>query len=174
MKKTKDFMRPTDAARLLNLVGEFTLEDIDKSFKRMAREYHPDIRGDIGTAMMQSLNLARAVLKDGFDSFHNTGEMKGTEYGDKLTEQINALVKIPGLDVQVAGVWIWIMGANDSHKAELKEIGCKYKKSSNQWYINPCADKGRKRFRGTKTWDQIKETYGSTSIRAKSRVKLPA
>jgi len=174
MAKKPIFMRPTDAARLLNLTGEFTLEDIDKNFKAMARKFHPDIMGDAGTDMMQSLNRARQILKDGIGSYHNTGEMKGTEYGDKLTEQLNALVKIPGLDIQIAGVWIWINGANDSHKAELKAIGCRYKKTSNQWYINPVADKGRKRYRGTKTWDQIKETYGSTRIVAKGRTKLTA
>lgn len=175
MKTTKDFMRPTDAARLLNLVGKFTLEDIDRSFKRMAREFHPDIKGDIGTAMMQSLNLARAVLKDNFSSFNDTGEMKGTSYGDKLTEQLNALVKIEGLEVRIAGVWVWINGANDSHKAELVAIGCRHAKQKDQWYINPCADKGRKRnFRGTKSWEHIQATYGSTLIQAKPRTKISA
>jgi hypothetical protein len=87
---------------LLAVPADADLDTIRASYRRLSRNYHPDVAGDAGTAMMQRLNEAWDTLRD-TDRRHEynlsfTTDTTGTEptsYTAADTETADEAYEVP-------------------------------------------------------------------------------
>ena len=87
--------------------------------------------------------------------------------GDTATmaaiNNINALVKIPGLIVELCGCWLWISGDTKPNKEALKAAGCRWSSSKKMWYWRHQED-GAHWSHGKKSMSQLRMKYGSQTF----------
>ena len=153
-------MKLTDAAHLLNLSGSITPEDVKRAYRRAAQKYHPDLN-PAGAEMMKLINAAYDELKENGGNLD--AEMlneKGAGYPEAVNEALNAIIGLPGLDIEICGAWVWVFGDTKTHKAVLKEAGFKWAPKKKRWYFRP--EDWASSSRGSVSMDDIRGKYGST------------
>lgn len=102
-----------------------------------------------------------------------TKKESNQELIEKAQRKLEEIKDLEGLEIELAGCWIWLAGETKAHKEELKELGFKYASKKQLWYYNP--DTNWKR-RGTKgkdgkytykdyTIDEIHQRYETTKIK---------
>jgi len=161
-------MNIKDAARLLNLSGTVTPQEIKKAYRKAAHQYHPD-RNPAGADMMKLINNAYEELKD-FEGTIPDYETKETEYPEALNTALNAIHWLTGLDIEICGAWVWVSGNTKQHKDILKQVGFKYARKKKRWYFRP--DDWQSRSRGNLSMDEIRGKYGSSKPYALSHFYL--
>ena len=144
-----------------------TLQQVKALYKKLALEYHPDRGGD--TATMQAINAeyayATALL------------LKGAKLSEQDTEQelrfsedyrivIEKIINLPGIKIEIVGLWIWVTGETKAVRQELKNAGLFYASKKLAWYYRR-ADLKELRG-GKKSLDEIRSKYGSEEISSRS------
>lgn len=159
-----------------------TLEDLRKEYKELLKEHHPDNGGNV--ADMQAVNAEYdqlfKMLKDkhtgnnaGNGSTYNTGYNKNMydwENDRALREALSAVAGLDGLDIEICGQWIWISGNTYMHKTALKDAGFKWAGKKKQWYFH--TETFRKKSRKVISMDDIRNCYGSTSVKPEQKILL--
>ena len=138
-----------------------TLDELKKEYRRLAMANHPDRGGDEAT--MKAINAEYASRFEVLKSQHNTTAdacRKTTEAPEEFISIINALLKVPGLVVELCGSWLWISGDTRPNREALKAAGCRWSSSKKMWYWRHQED-GAHWSRGKKSMDQIRQAYGS-------------
>lgn len=162
-----------------------TLEELRKQYRDLLKKYHPD-NADGSTETCQEINAEYdklfKMLKDRHESkSEDNSNTKQSEYNqnmydwenDKaLREVLEKIINFNGIDIEIAGQWIWISGNTYSYKKELKEIGFKWASQKKQWYWH--SEIFRKKSHKTLSMDDIRNYYGSTKVNTNSRVLLEA
>ena len=153
-------MKLTDAAHLLSLSGSVTPEDVKQAYRRAAHKYHPDLN-PAGAEMMKLINAAYEALKEssGNIDLEHLDE-KGADYPEAVNEALNAIIGLPGLDIEICGAWVWVFGDTKTHKTTLKEAGFKWAPKKKRWYFRP--EDWASSSRGGVSMDDIRGKYGST------------
>ena len=157
-------MTPQDAAKILNISGEITAAIVKQAYRKASSIYHPDKGGSV--EMMQAVNAAYDVLKE-YQGNIESNESTDQEYGEKLNEAINAVIHLQGITIEICGSWVWITGNTKEHKDTIKAAGYKWAKKKVAWYFRPSDWKSKGR--GSFSMDEIRDTHGSTHVRAKQR-----
>lgn len=142
-----------------------TLEDLKKEYRRLCMIHHPDHGGN--TATMQQINNEYherfQILKNQHnakaDEAHQT-----TEAPEEFINIINALIKFPGIIVELCGSWLWISGDTRPVKDELKAAGCRWSNNKKMWYWHHAED-GSRWHKGTSTMSDIRMKYGSQTFK---------
>lgn len=105
--------------------GLYTVEAVKSLYRKLAKQYHPDLGGD--TATMQKINAAyHAKLEslNGAQSTDDKGRQHTYKYDSGLEEEIiqkiHELMKLDGLEISLVGTWIWISGETKRWKDTLK------------------------------------------------------
>jgi hypothetical protein len=158
-----------------------TVEEIKSQYKKLARQYHPDLGGD--TATMQALNNAYEAALKGCNG-QKSKDSQGTEHTYKYNEVVereivdfiyafNAL-NLP-LQADLIGVWIWITGDTKPHKETLKSLKCRWHSKRGCWYFRPESYKGGWSSDGS--LEELATKYGCQKVsnysdKFKSRKKL--
>ena len=163
-------MNIKDAARLLNMSGTVTAEDIKNAYRRAAKQYHPD-RNPAGAEMMKLINSAYDLLKD-FNGCLPEYETQETAYPDALNDALNAIAGLSGLEIEVCGAWVWVSGNTKEHKEVLKTTGFKYASKKKRWYFRP--EDWSSRSRGNLSMEDIREKYGSNKPNARGFRQIQA
>lgn len=140
------------------------LDELKKEYRRLAMRHHPDHGGD--TATMQAINgeyherfvVLREQHNTAADENHQT-----TEAPEEFIAIINALVRIPGLTVELCGCWLWISGDTRPAKEQLKAAGCRWSATKKMWYWRHQED-GAYRSRGKRSMSEIRMKYGSQTF----------
>ena len=138
-----------------------TLDELKKEYRRLAMANHPDRGGDEAT--MKAINAEYASRFEVLKSQHNTTAdacHKTTEAPEEFISIINALLKVPGLVVELCGSWLWISGDTRPNRETLKAAGCRWSSGKKMWYWRHQED-GAHWSHGKKSMDQIRKTYGS-------------
>ena len=148
-------MNTYDAAKILGLSGDIEPERVKSAYRNACRKYHPDVN-PAGEEMMKVINAAYEALRDYSGSINE--EQSG--YGELFNDSLNAVLPLPGLNVEICGVWIWVTGNTREHKEVLKNSGFKWASKKKAWYFRP--EQFRSYSRGNATLDEIREKYGST------------
>ena len=141
-----------------------SLEDLKAEYRRLVKIHHPDMGGS--TETMQAINDEHDRVFEILKKQHNaTAEehKRTTEAPEEFINIINALVKIPGIIVELCGCWLWISGDTRASKDALKAAGCRWSSSKKMWYWRHQED-GAHWSRGKKTMGQIRAKYGSQTF----------
>lgn len=142
-----------------------TLEDVKQLYKKLARDLHPDCNHDRDTTaefqeMQRQYNEAFKRLKNvHVNKDGETYEKETEETPEQFATIINALLKMPGLMIELCGSWLWITGNTREHKDGLKNLGFKWSKNKSAWYFH--FEPYRKRSKKSVDLDTIRSMYGS-------------
>lgn len=156
-------MRISDAANILGLCGSIDPEQVKRAYRRAARKYHPD-RNPAGAEMMKIVNAAYEALKD------FSGEVSGQRgengssgehgsYPEAVSEALNAILNLAGLEIEICGAWVWVSGDTFPHRTILKQAGFRFARRKRRWYFRP--EDWVSRSRGAFSMAQIRDKYGS-------------
>jgi len=163
------------AIQTLGITKELiTLEDVKKSYREAARIYHPDIN-KAGLETMKIVNEAHeTLLKENYPIEYNKNEDASENYGKEINEALNKIINIPDIEIEIIGSWVWVSGETKKHKDTLGKNGAGFKWSNNKkmWCFRPRSD--RRRYSGNQSIDDIRATYGSSSVRQRYRKKIIA
>lgn len=156
----------------VNYFSECTdLECAKTLFKKLALQFHPDRGGD--TATMQKINsdyafiCAKIIRSQGMSNEDAQNQFDLSEHYQRI---INAIIPLEGLNIELVGHWIWVTGSTKMHKDILKETGLFYASKKFAWYWRPNEFKCSNR--KNMSLDDIKNKYGSKSIRFASKVQI--
>lgn len=161
-----------------------TLEILRKQYKELLKKYHPDnVTGS--TEATQEINAEYdklfRELKDRHstaDSVNNTNKseysqnMYDWENDKALREILEKIINFDGIEIEIAGQWIWVAGNTYRHKKELKEIGFKWASQKKQWYFH--TDAFKKKSRKSLSMEDIRNYYGITKVYTNAKVLLEA
>ena len=154
-----------------------TLDEAKTLYKKLARENHPDLGGDLRA--MQEINrqwaqfqakgatnearerqrTANAEGKKSAADYHNMDDVEKA-----LFDVINFAVNLDGVEVELMGLWVWLTGNTKAHKETIKawneansERRIKWSPKKTAWYYAGVPSFNRK----DTTLDEIREQYGS-------------
>ena len=82
---------------------------------------------------------------------------------------IAALVKIPGITVEICGKWLWVSGDTKPVKDQIKAAGLRFSGSKKMWYWRPATENGARHYRGNKSMGYIRGKYGSRALYSDER-----
>lgn len=145
--------------------GITNLEELKKTYRRLAMENHPDRGGD--TETMKAIN---AEYEAAFNRIKRGGQAEAeepTETASEFIAVIDALMKIKGITIELCGSWLWISGDTKAAKEKLKAAKCRWASKKKMWYWHPAEEKPRHR-RGSSDMNEIRQKYGSRVLTEQS------
>ena len=145
-----------------------TLEELKKSYKKLALKLHPDCGGN--NEEMAQLNNEYDEL---FSKLKNTHKNKNDETYTKETDEtpeqfkdiLNRLfvLKMDGVEIEIVGTFIWLTGNTKPYKDDVKALVFRYSPKKYAWYKAPKDYK--KRSHKNYDMDTIRGMYGSQKIK---------
>ncbi len=167
-------MNINTALSILGLeAGQHTAKEIKAAYKKSCLKYHPD-RNPAGAEMMQAINEAWDTLKElDFAEASTEQGAHDAEFSDKLSEALNAVVNLSGLEIEVCGSWVWVTGETFPHKDIIKAAGYRWAKKKAAWYFRP-EDENTKRRGGSWSMDKIRGSHGSTKVKTRTQRTIAA
>ena len=168
-----------------------TQEEAKAEYRRLALIHHPDREGgDLRT--MQEINsqyaafIANTAKTSEYKrqaAAHAEGKKTAADYhnmddiAEELRLKIEAALNIPGINVELCGLWVWLTGETKAHREEIKAIGgFHYAPEKMAWYYPAVPSFNRQR----RTMDEIRSMHGSQAFSRTSRpdddsrIPLPA
>lgn len=140
-----------------------TLDEVKALYKKLAKQYHPDLGGD--TLSMQELNKeyasARVIKGKNLSEDETENEIR---YSAEYREAIEKVVRLEGITVELVGYWIWVTGNTMAVRSELKDAGFFFASKKLAWYFRTGEYKVVKGSK--KSLEEIRGKYGSEIIKA--------
>lgn len=140
-----------------------TVDDVKQLYKKLAKENHPDLGGDLETMQKINTEYAFAIAK------LLAGEnLTNEEINDKinLNEQyrsiIEQIISLPGIQVELMGYWVWVTGDTFPVKDKLKAVGLFFASKKKAWYYR--SEEYKTNNRKQTTLAEIRNKYGSTVL----------
>lgn len=159
-----------DAAKILNITGKVTKEEIKKAYRLACKKYHPDLNS-AGLEMMQLVNAAYDELKSFEGSIGNDDVIfEESEYSEEINNALNAIIHYDDLEIEICGSWVWVGGNTRDHKETLKMSGFKWANRKKMWNFRP--DDWKSSSRGNYSMDNIRDSHGSKTVKSKPRVAI--
>jgi curved DNA-binding protein CbpA len=150
-----------------------TLEELKKTYRKLAFEHHPDNGGDIEE--MKIVNGEYSKLFDRLKNIHvNAQGEKYTKETNETPEQfihiINELIRFEGVQIEIIGSFIWVSGNTKPYKEQLKEMSFKWSSNKLSWYLAP--EGYKRRNRQNYSLQDIRNMYGSKEVESQPYTKL--
>ena len=154
-----------------------TIEQLKRKYYALASKYHPDHGGDL--EIMKEINAEFSemskILKNRHERSANNTEEKETEKetnfnAEKYMDLISRLIRMDGVKIEICGSWIWLTGNTYAFREEIKSMNFQWSKSKKAWYY--AEGLFRKKTRGTKTLNQIRNEFGSEVVKTKPYMAL--
>ena len=155
-----------------------TLEELKKTYRRLAMQYHPDRGGDNET--MAEINAQYERLFDELKT-RNNRKANANQQGYKFTQEtandyiniINELLKYDGLTIELCGYWVWVSGNTYAAKDTLKSLNFRWSSGKKKWYFDTITrNTDKKRYHGKTSMDHIRAKYGSIIMEGKNQSEL--
>lgn len=116
-----------------------SIEDVKKLYKKLCKQYHPDLNKDDTTEIMKQINAEYETAFERFKNIHESADDNTKTYTSKETTEtaaefmviINKLVVLEGVNVELIGRWIWLSGNTFPHKDILKGLGFRFASKKN-------------------------------------------
>ncbi|NVM65043.1 curved DNA-binding protein CbpA [Mucilaginibacter sp. SG538B] len=137
-----------------------TLDEVKAQYKKLAKQFHPDLGGD--TATMQEINKeyvfasAKAIKGEKLSAEETENEILSSEAYRKAIEQI---IRLDGISIELVGYWIWVTGNTFLVRATLKGAGFFFASKKQAWYFRTAEYKVSQS--SGKSLDEIRTKYGS-------------
>lgn len=137
-----------------------TVEEVKAQYKKLAKQYHPDLGGD--TETMQNINkeyafaTAKAVKGANLSEEEAESEILSSE---AYREAIEKIIHLDGITIELVGYWLWVTGHTFPVRTTLKDAGFLFAPKKIAWYFRTAEYKVSKG--GKKTLDEIRSKYGS-------------
>jgi hypothetical protein len=137
-----------------------TLEEVKAQYKKLAKQYHPDLGGD--TLTMQEINKEYA--------FATAKAVKGADLSDEEAENeilsseayraaIEQIIYLEGITIELVGYWLWVTGNTFPVRLTLKAAGFLFASKKLAWYFRTAEYKVGKG--SGKSLEEIRNKYGS-------------
>lgn len=140
-----------------------TLDEVKAQYKKLAKQYHPDLGGD--TETMQAINKEYAFASAKVISGSELSEEETAEeirFSEEYRTAIEKIIHLEGITVELVGRWIWVTGNTRNHKEVLKMAGYFFASKKLAWYFRTGEYKSNRG--GKKNLDEIRAKYGSEII----------
>lgn len=156
-----------------------SIESVKKTYRRLCKEYHPDLHGGKFEDEMKQINAEYEIAFNCFKNVHETAEdstktytssTDSTETAEEFMEIINALIHCEGVEIDLVGRWIWLTGNTYQYRDVIKGMGFRYASKKKAWYWHTAEDACKSR-KGL-SLDQIKDKYGCERFETVSMPKL--
>jgi hypothetical protein len=147
-----------------------TIEEVKASYKKLAKQHHPDAGGN--TTTMQVINSEYAyacahVIKGAKLSTEETED--ALRMSEEYRAAIEQIIHLPGIIVEVVGHWIWVTGNTYPLRKELKAANFFFASKKLAWYFRATEYKTRG---GKKSLDEIRRKYGSEVVSHETKSKF--
>lgn len=139
------------------------LDEVKTAYKKLAKQYHPDLGGD--TLTMQEINKeyafasAKAIQGANLSAEDTEREILQSE---AYREALERIIHLNGITIELVGYWIWVTGETRLHRDELKKAGFFFAPKKLAWYFRTGEYKVAKG--GKKSLDEIRSKYGTEVI----------
>lgn len=142
--------------------GVKTFEELRQAYKRLIRQYHPDLnQGQDTTLIMAEIINEYKELEKVISKTKQGKEEKSQYNAINFTEVINSIIGFADINIEIVGSWVWVSGKTYPIRTELAKVGFKFSKKHKKWYMSPTEWDGKK----TKlSYEQIKAKYGSERV----------
>jgi hypothetical protein len=158
-----------DVLTIKFFVGVNTIEELKKAYRKLAKQYHPDMNRDRDTTKeMQDINNEYEYL------FSRLGTDEDVKNGHKVDDMFRSIIdelmkeKYSAVTVEVVGSWLWLSGETYSVKDSIKELGFKWSAKNKKWYLGEITGKKK----GSLTWDQKVNKYGLNTVKEGKQTKV--
>lgn len=142
--------------------GISNIDDLKQQYFKNAKRYHPDAGGrkeDFQKMQNEYENLLKRVLSG---SELNAEEVKSElELDEAIRNAANAVVSLPGINIELTGKWIWVSGNTYPVRNELKAAGFQWAPVKQMWYYKGIESAGR----GNLSIDDIRAKYGTKDLK---------
>jgi hypothetical protein len=149
--------------------GVNTIDELKKMYKKLAKQYHPDLNLDKDTTKnMVDINNEYEFL------FGRLANEKDTKAGHKVNDNFRSIIdellkeKFAGIMVEIVGSWIWVSGNTYAVKEDIKALGFKWSKGNKKWYLGECTGKKK----GAMSWKKKVDMFGVEVVKQASKVAL--
>ena len=93
-----------------------------------------------------------------------------SELNEKLRAKLEELLSVPGIEVEICGLWFWLTGDTKPVKEQLKTLGCRWAPKKKQWFYPGIPSRNRKE----KDMSDIREAHGSHKVERDPKRRLAA
>lgn len=145
-----------------------SLDEVKTTYKKLAKQYHPDLGGD--TLTMQEINKeyafasAKAIQGENLSAEDTEKQILDSE---AYREALEKIIHLQGIRIELVGFWIWVTGETKTHRQTLKDAGYFFASKKLAWYFRTGEYKVSKC--GKKSLEEIRAKYGSELLNGKER-----
>ncbi len=146
-----------------------SLSELKKLYKDLARKNHPDFGGSV--EVMQAINAEYDKMIDWFSIHGNKTEKEkaSAEVPEKFRKIIEQLLKMPYIQVEIIGGWIWLSGNTALYLRKIQAMGFKYSTKQKRYYLSDGISGGRA---SRYSMQRIREIYGSQVLENEEQLKF--
>lgn len=137
------------------------INELKRVYKTLAKKLHPDVGGS-----EEEFKILNSIYNHYLENkiyFSNESKID-----IELEKVISQILHYENITIEIIGSWIWISGDTKLIKDKLKDLSFRYAYKKGMWYYGEKIRNGGK----TKSMDEIKSKYGSTTIKRKEKKKL--
>lgn len=140
-----------------------TLAEMKRLYRELAQRNHPDHGGD--NATMQAINAAYSEAVKHFSRYGSMPKNERRQAANRrrstqaVEKAIAAIQNLPGIKVELVGLWVWVSGDTYPHREIFKANGYHWANKKRMWYFAGCPAQSH----GV-AMDSIREKYGSEII----------
>lgn len=152
-----------------------SIEDLKSEYRRLIKQYHPDLGGDCET--MKEINFEYDRVFETLKNIHKTAEgatytakTETKETPEQFKKIIETLMKCDGLLIDLVGNWIWLRGETFRNKEVIKSLGFRWASNKKMWYWR--ADEFASGQHRSTDYSKIKERYGCETFQGSANPKL--
>jgi hypothetical protein len=146
--------------------GVATIEDLKKMYKKLAKQFHPDLNLDTDTTKaMVDINNEYDYLFPRLTSDKDT--KAGHKVDDNFRSIVDELLKWE-ITIEIVGSWIWVSGDTYAIKEEIKALGFKWSKGNKKWYLGETTGKKK----GSMSWNKKVSLYGVETVKQTVKTQL--
>lgn len=161
-----------------------TITEGTAMYRDLASKHHPDHGGSVTD--MQEINAEWDELKPTLPRFCSEQAKQGRQQYQKANAAEQAakaaqneeavkmaaeLAKMPGLQFDVVGSWIWA-DCNHRYNKKLEAIGFRWSANRCKYYWHPAGDASRRNRKAS--YQDLYNKYRGESYRVNSRESIPA
>lgn len=147
-----------------------SLNELKKLYKELARKNHPDFGGNV--EVMQKINAEYDEMIKYFAKFGSKTEKEKAqrEVPEKFRKIIESLLKMPYIQVEIVGGWIWLSGNVALYLRKIQAMGFKYSTKQKRYYLADGMTENRRASRWS--MERIREEYGSEILESTEQIKF--